>query len=88
VRAEQRRRLFPTIEFASRVSHFDRNSDYRDFHGFYNLFWIGLAIMAITTMLRNIKDTGYPLRVQIWGLFTVKLWHCTGSSALLPPAAS
>ncbi|KAK4240158.1 hypothetical protein C8A03DRAFT_42283 [Achaetomium macrosporum] len=75
VRAERRRRLFPTIEFASRVSHFDPNSDYRDFHGFFNLFWIGLAIMAITTMLRNIKDTGYPLRVEIWSLFTVKLWH-------------
>jgi len=75
VRAEQRRRLFPTVEFASRVSHFDPNSDHRDFHGFFNLFWIGLAIMAITTMLRNIKDTGYPFRVQIWSLFTVKLWH-------------
>ncbi|KAI1418974.1 MBOAT family protein [Xylaria sp. FL1777] len=74
VRAEQRR-LFPTIEFASRVSHFDPNSDYRDFHGFFNLFWIGLAIMGITTMLRNYKDTGYPLRVQIWGLFTIKPWH-------------
>ncbi|KAI1342202.1 MBOAT-domain-containing protein [Xylariaceae sp. FL0016] len=75
VRAEQRRRIFPTIEFASRVSHFDPESEYRDFHGFFNLFWIGLAIMGITTMLRNYKDTGYPLRVQIWGLFTVKLWH-------------
>ncbi|KAK4456485.1 hypothetical protein QBC42DRAFT_59528 [Cladorrhinum samala] len=75
VRAEARRRIFPTIEFASRVSHFDPNSDYRDFHGFFNLFWIGLAIMAITSMLRNIKDTGHPLRVQIWQLFTVKLWH-------------
>lgn len=31
--------------------------------------------MGITTMLRNYKDTGYPLRVQIWTLFTVKLWH-------------
>ncbi|KAJ4302071.1 Sterol O-acyltransferase 2 (Sterol-ester synthase 2) [Collariella sp. IMI 366227] len=75
VRAEQRRRIFPTIEYASRLSHFDPKSDYRDFHGFFNLFWIGLAIMAITTMLRNIKDTGYPLRVEIWSLFTVKLWH-------------
>lgn len=74
-RAEQRRRIFPTIEFASRVSHFDPESEYRDFHGFFNLFWIGLAIMGITSMLRNIKDTGFPLRVQIWGLFTVKLWH-------------
>ncbi|KAJ2905816.1 putative sterol o-acyltransferase protein [Zalerion maritima] len=75
VRAEQRRRIFPTIEFASRVSHFDPESEYRDFHGFFNLFWIGLAIMAITTMLRNIKDTGYPLRVQIWTLFTIKVWE-------------
>lgn len=75
VRAEQRRRIFPTIEFASRVSHFDPESDYRDFHGFFNLFWIGLAIMGITTMLRNVKDTGYPMRVQIWGLFADKLWH-------------
>lgn len=57
------------------MSHFDPNSDYRDFHGFFNLFWIGLAIMAITTMLRNIQDTGSPMRVQIWTLFTVKLWH-------------
>ncbi|KAK5995956.1 putative sterol O-acyltransferase 2 [Cladobotryum mycophilum] len=73
VRAEQRRRIFPTIEFASRLSHFDPDSDYRDFHGFFNLFWIGLAIMGITTMLRNMKDTGHPMRVQIWGLFTDKL---------------
>lgn len=71
----QRRRLFPTTNFESRLSHLDPNSDYRDFHGFFNLFWIGLAIMAITTMLRNIKDTGYPMRVQIWGLFTVKVWE-------------
>ncbi|KAK6951565.1 hypothetical protein Daesc_006086 [Daldinia eschscholtzii] len=75
VRAEQRQRIFPTIEFASRVSHFDPQSDYRDFHGFFNLFWIGLAIMGITTMLRNYKDTGYPLRVQIWTLFTINLSH-------------
>ncbi|RGP60384.1 sterol o-acyltransferase [Fusarium longipes] len=97
VRAEQRRRIFPTIEFASRVSHFDPESDYRDFHGFFNLFWIGLAIMGITSMLRNLKDTGFPLRVQIWGLFTVKIWHLaiadflmvatTGASLLLNRAA-
>ena len=31
--------------------------------------------MAITSMLRNIKETGNPMRVQIWGLFTIKLWH-------------
>jgi len=75
LRAEQRRRIFPTIEYASRVSHFDPNSDYRDFQGFYILFWIALTIMAVTTMLRNVKDTGYPMRVQIWQLFPVKIWE-------------
>ncbi|KAG5961407.1 hypothetical protein E4U57_007679 [Claviceps arundinis] len=75
IRAEQKRRIFPTIEYASRLSHFDPQSDYRDFHGFFNLFWIGLAIMGMTTMLRNMKDTGYPLRIEIWTLFTIKLWH-------------
>ncbi|ROV90223.1 hypothetical protein VMCG_10239 [Cytospora schulzeri] len=74
-RAEQRRRIFPTIEFASRVSHFDPNSDYRDFRGFFNLFWIGLGIMGFTSMLRNIKEVGWPFRVQIWTLFTIKWWH-------------
>lgn len=31
--------------------------------------------MGITTMLRNTRDTGFPLRFEIWSLFTVKLWH-------------
>ncbi|TVY88885.1 putative sterol O-acyltransferase [Lachnellula willkommii] len=83
VRAEQRRRLFPTIEYASRVSHFDPNSDYRDFQGFYVLFWIALTIMAVTTMLRNIKDTGYPMRVKIWQLFTVKVWELAVADGLM-----
>lgn len=48
--------------------------------------------MAITTMLRNIKDTGYPMRVEIWQLFTVKVWELAladgmmvGSTALSLP---
>lgn len=65
------------------MSHFDPESDYRDFHGFFNLFWIGLAIMGITTMLRNMKDTGYPLRIEIWTLFTIKLWHLAIADALM-----
>ena len=82
-RAEQHRRIFPTIDFTSRVSHFDPESDYRDFHGFFNLFWIGLAIMGITSMLRNLRETGLPLRFQIWSLFTVKLWHLAVVDALM-----
>lgn len=75
MRAQQKHRLFPSIDYAARVSHFDPKSDYRDFRGFFVLFWIGLAIMVLTTMLRNIKDTGYPLRVRVWALLTANTWQ-------------
>ncbi|KAF7880950.1 uncharacterized protein EAF02_006841 [Botrytis sinoallii] len=88
VKAEQKRRIFPIIEYTSRVSHLDPHSDHHDFTGFYILFWIGLAIMAITTMLRNIKDTGYPMRVEIWQLFTVKVWELGVADALMVASTS
>ena len=75
LRAQQKHRIFPSIDYEARVSHFDPRSEYRDFRGFFVLFWIGLAIMVITTALRNIKDTGYPLRHQMWDLMTVKTWQ-------------
>ena len=31
--------------------------------------------MVLTTMLRNIKDTGYPLRHQMFDLLTTKTWE-------------
>lgn len=31
--------------------------------------------MVITSMLRNIKDTGYPMRGKIWSLFTKNVWE-------------
>ena len=83
IRAQQKHRIFPTVEYAARVSHFDPRSEYRDFRGFFVLFWIGLAIMVITTMLRNIKDTGYPLRHQMWDLLTTKTWELAISDAVM-----
>lgn len=48
--------------------------------------------MVITTGLRNIKDTGLPLRVRPWQLFTVNAWQLAlsdlamvGSTALIVP---
>lgn len=83
LRAEQRRRIFHTIDYKSRVSHLDPTSEYANFQGFYVLFWIALTILAVTTMLRNIKDTGYPMRVKIWGLFTVKFWEMGVADGLM-----
>lgn len=65
--------MFPTIEYVDRVSHFDPNSDYHDFRGFFVLFWIGLAIMVLTSMLRNLTETGYPFQIKQWGLFKEKI---------------
>lgn len=67
--------MFPTIEYTSRVSHFDPQSDYHDFRGFFVLFWIGLGIMVITNMLRMLKETGYPWTIRQWDLFTANIWE-------------
>ena len=72
--ARARKRLFYTIEYVPRVSHFDPRSTYHNFRGFFTLFWIALAIMVGTTVLRNIKDTGYPLRVRVWSLLSENVW--------------
>lgn len=63
------------MDYSARVSHFDPKSEYRDFRGFFVLFWIGLGIMVLTTVLRNIKDTGYPLRVRVWALLSANTWQ-------------
>jgi sterol O-acyltransferase len=83
IRAFQKHRIFPTIEYAARVSHFDPKSDYSDFRGFFVLFWIGLAIMVITAMLRNIRETGYPLTIRQWDLFTANIWEMGLSDAVM-----
>lgn len=70
IRAQQKHRHFPTVDYAERVSHLDPDSEFHDFRGFYVLFWVGLAMMVITTVVRNIKDTGHPFRVHTWSLLT------------------
>lgn len=75
IRAQQKQRIFPTIDYAARVSHFDPKSEHRDFSGFFVLFWIGLAIMVTTSMLRNYKETGYILVVKQWPLFIENIWE-------------
>jgi sterol O-acyltransferase len=31
--------------------------------------------MVVTTALRNVKDTGHPLRVQVWALLSANVWQ-------------
>ncbi|KAK5938636.1 Sterol O-acyltransferase 2 (Sterol-ester synthase 2) [Knufia obscura] len=69
-RATAKKRLFHTIKYEPRTSHFDPRSEYRDFRGFFVLFWMSLGIMVVTTALKNIKETGYPLRVQVYELLS------------------
>ncbi|KAF2757948.1 hypothetical protein EJ05DRAFT_476238 [Pseudovirgaria hyperparasitica] len=83
IRAQQKHRLFPTIDYAARVSHFDPKSEHRDFSGFFVLFWVGLAIMVITAMLRNLKETGYPLVIRQWPVLTEKLFELALSDLLM-----
>ncbi|KAK5069714.1 Sterol O-acyltransferase 2 (Sterol-ester synthase 2) [Lithohypha guttulata] len=69
-RASAKKRLFHTIKYEPRASHFDPQSEYSDFRGFFVLFWMSLGIMVITTALKNIKETGYPLRTQVYELLS------------------
>jgi sterol O-acyltransferase len=39
--------------------------------------------MVMTTGLRNIKDTGYPLRGRVWTLFTTDIWELAVSDLLM-----
>ncbi|RPA76371.1 MBOAT-domain-containing protein, partial [Ascobolus immersus RN42] len=66
----QRRRMFPTVLYEPRPSHFDPSAPHGDFHGFFTLFWVGLFIMVVTTGLRNMKDTGKLMRTSIFSLLT------------------
>jgi sterol O-acyltransferase len=65
------------------VSHFDPESDYRDFRGFFVLFWVGLAIMVITTMLRNWKENGSLFNISQLDLFTENIWELALSDLLM-----
>jgi sterol O-acyltransferase len=76
-------RLFPTIEYQHRLSYFDPNSDYTNFRGFFVLFWIGLAIMAITSMLKSVRTTGSLLNFKQWPLFVENIYALAASDLLM-----
>lgn len=83
IRAERKQRLFPSIEYEARVSHFDPESDYRDFRGFFVLFWVGLAIMVITAMLRSWKEKGSIISISQLDLFTENIYELALSDFLM-----
>ena len=83
LRQQNKRRIFPTIEYESRVSYFDPTSEYANFTGFFVLFWIGLAIMALTAGLRNFKETGSFFNIKQWPLFTENIYELAASDALM-----
>ena len=80
---QKEKRLFPTINYAPRVSSFDPKAEHADFTGFFVLFWIGLAIMVFTTMLRNMKETGRPFSFRQWDRLTANIWELAGVDAVL-----
>lgn len=82
-RSNEKRRKFPTIDYEPRVSHFHPNSEYHDFRGFFVLFWIGNDILALTAILRNLKDTGYPFVWKQWPLFLENIYELAPSDVAM-----
>ena len=83
LRRQTKRRMFPTVEYQHRLSHFNPRSEYTDFRGFYVLFWIGLGIMVIVSMLRSVRETGYPLQWTQWPLFVENIWELAASDLVM-----
>ena len=83
LRRKSNRRMFPTVDYQSRVSYFDPRSEYSNFRGFFVLFWIGLAIMVITSMLRNLRETGKIMEIRQWPLFVENIWELAASDVLM-----
>lgn len=83
LRKKTKGRIFPTVEYQERVSYFDPRSDYTNFRGFFVLFWIGLAIMCITTMLRSLRETGTVLNFRQLPLFTENIWELAASDLFM-----
>ncbi|KAK6534221.1 hypothetical protein TWF281_005553 [Arthrobotrys megalospora] len=85
---QKRRKLFPTVDYEERVSHFDPQSQHRDFRGFFALFWVGLFIMVLTTGARNVKETGRVFRTSIFSLFTDDIQVLAVSDLLMVASTS
>ncbi|KAL9111418.1 MAG: hypothetical protein Q9227_004095 [Pyrenula ochraceoflavens] len=82
-RAQAKHRYFHRINYVPRVSHFDPTSEYRDFRGFFVLFWLGLGLLVFTSALRNIKETGYPLKFNQWRLLLANVVQMGISDGLM-----
>lgn len=82
-RKTRQQRMFPTVEYQERVSYFDPKSSYGNFRGFFVLFWIGMFLMVLTTMLRNLKETGTVINFTQWPLFMQDIWDLGFSDALM-----
>lgn len=83
IRAERKHRMFPSIEYAARVSHFDPESEYRDFRGFFVLFWVGLFIMVLISMLRNAKEHGNIFYMSQWNILTDNIGELAFSDGIM-----
>ncbi|CZT20594.1 related to sterol O-acyltransferase/Diacylglycerol O-acyltransferase [Ramularia collo-cygni] len=82
-RMTKKGRMFPTVDYEARVSYFDPNSTYSNFRGFFVLFWIGLAIMVVTTMLRNLRENGTLLNFRQYPLFRQDMEELAVSDGLM-----
>lgn len=84
LRKKTRARLFPTVDYQERLSYFDPNQNtFTNFRGFFVLFWVGLAIMVVTSMLRNLKETGQLLSFRQYPTFVKNIWELVPADLLM-----
>ncbi|KAI5289095.1 hypothetical protein KEM52_000909 [Ascosphaera acerosa] len=82
-RATARKKLFYSIDYQARPSTLDPRSGPADFHGFFALFWLALALMVSTTLTKNWFETGHLLRVSMWDVLYANVWQLGRVDALM-----
>ncbi|KAI5284711.1 hypothetical protein KEM54_001126, partial [Ascosphaera aggregata] len=82
-RAAARKKLFYNIDYKPRPSTLDPSAGPHDFHGFFSLFWLSLAMMVGTTLAKNWFETGHLLRVSMWGILYANIWQLGRVDALM-----
>ncbi|CCG81316.1 Sterol O-acyltransferase [Taphrina deformans PYCC 5710] len=70
-KGEKVHKQFRDVKFAPNNTAFDRHNPERSgsFHGFFALFWLGLAFLAIKTLLQHYRRTGNLFRGELMTMY-------------------
>lgn len=76
---------FRDVKFKPASTAFDRHNPERtgSFHGFFALFWLGLAFLAVKTVLQHWRRTGHFFRGELATMYRFNLLDLATADAVM-----